>query len=413
MTFSEKLNQINYLIEKIKILNANVTHSNGFSALEADLVKQHLRNLYERYTELEKLQQLQNVIKKQQRSEPAMTLQDKPKVEQASLFVSVPIQPKEEIIEVEVNTYVDKASALAEVNHESSQKPNEIEEKSEILAEPTFETIAIESEEKKETPNNPEVISEATKDVVEEEVTKVVEEEEVKEVVTAEIASEPETTTSIKMEEAPAIEEVDNLEQETEKEDESDVQEQKPTVEETESVIEEPTINPFQNNEIIEKEEKEVFVFEKEQALETITQEAKETVASVQEIPKIESDHTYVHLSRAVQTPNIDAPKKEEVLSLFEKYQQRASQQELNVRSNMVRPIKQLISLNDKFVIIKEFFGNAISKYDAMIVDIDKMENLEEALNYMDREVWNTDELRKKEELITRVTAILNRKFLG
>jgi hypothetical protein len=172
MTFSEKLNQINYLIEKIKILNANVTHSNGFSALEADLVKQHLRNLYERYTELEKLQQLQNVIKKQQRSEPAVTLQDKPKVEQASLFVSVPIQPKEEIIEVEANTYVDKASVLAEVNHESIQKPDEIEEKPEILAEPTFETITIESEEKKETPINPEVISEATKDVVEEEVVR-------------------------------------------------------------------------------------------------------------------------------------------------------------------------------------------------------------------------------------------------
>lgn len=52
MSFLENLNKIEEHLEKIKKVNRNVASLGKFSSLESDLVKEHLRALYELYDEL-------------------------------------------------------------------------------------------------------------------------------------------------------------------------------------------------------------------------------------------------------------------------------------------------------------------------------------------------------------------------
>lgn len=247
MTFSEKLNQIENQIEKIKTVNANVLRSNEISTLESDLVREHLRTLYDLYNDLAKINN---------------------------------------------NTFVA---------NESKNEDNEsIEE--------------VVNEEKCEAQNS-----------------------SVNEIL--------ETTSSIKKEEESKVEEV-----------------------------EEPAI----------------------------------------ELPKIEQDNTKVVVQEIVKddssTSQPVVQEDNEGMSLFEKYQDN-SPQEINVKTNTLKPLKQLISLNDKFIIIKELFNNEISKYDAMLVSVDQMKSKKEAMNYMQQNVWNSEELQSKEEVIERVEHILDRKF--
>jgi hypothetical protein len=423
MTFLEKLNQINQLLDKIKVLNTNVSSTNGFSALEADLVKQHLRHIYDKYSDLEKLQQLQNVVAIQHKvdSETIITnksepiAQEPPKVEQPSLFFNLPPQAKMETVQV------DEAKVELKVEDESDSETFSIKEKidalytnREELAETDLETVEneeltdLDEESMEETP-----IDEEQLDV--------------------EIEIDEPTISTIQ-EEEPALAAIDEDEVINELEEDLDeIIDEEETVEE--EVAEEEEEDDFEDDEasplayedespskVVESEftqeqnppELEPVMADVEEEFTSKFEGATDRTSVVKESPAIEADHTKVSVNKVVEMPrSANTQKEQEPLSLFEKYQQRAAMQELNLKTNPVKSVKQLISLNDKFVIIKEFFGNAISKYDAMIDAIDKRESLDEALNYMESEVWNTDELRKKEELIKRVTAILNRKFMG
>lgn len=256
MTFLEKLNQINQLLDKIKTINTNVSRSTGISILESDLIKQHLRSLYELYAELEHLKN------------------DKP-----------------------------TETSRSQAQEKETKVIPEVEVKSEVVAK-----------------KNPPTIESVT-EKIEATVQKAKEEVKV---------------------EAPKIEEVI------------------------------PKV------------------------------EAVSTKVEVEKIPEIKKEE-----SKTVEV------EEEEGMSLFEKYQKKTPQKDLNIKTNKIKSIKQLISVNDKFIIIKELFGNAISKYEKMIQDIDKFEHKSEALSYMKSEVWNTDELKEKEDVIERVQNILDRKFVG
>lgn len=393
MAFLEKLNQINQLLDKIKILNANVSDTNGFSSLEADLIKQHLRNLYDRYSDLEKFQQLQNAVKVQHKADAHVSstnLMDEPELEEPelskeALFINLPPQaavepdqPTEIIAAQEEDTFElkdkdpeDEIEAL-EKEEETVETASESEQEifdSEEPLEPDMETasIAIEEEElisEEELVFEPEETEETTDELDED---------------LAEIEAAVET---------PFTHEEEQIATNTE--DDS---------------VDEELVN---ENELAELESKTEVV---EEAFTAEVEVVEERTVVVKE-SEVAADHTWVSMNKVVEAPAPTTTQKEPAtLSLFEKYQQRAATQDLNLKNNPVKSIKQLISLNDKFVIIKELFGNAISKYDAMIEAIDKSDNLDSALTYMETEVWNTDELRKKEELIKRVTTILSRKF--
>ncbi len=254
MTFLEKLNQINQLLDKIKTINTNVSRSTGISILESDLIKQHLRSLYELYDELDNLK---------------------------------------------------------------NETPVIIDEKVEEKVESTKQAL----EEKQ-----------------------------------------------------PEISHTDAIESVTKKIEETIQPQEEKTQLETEIIVEEtPVIEPVS------------------------------TKVEVEKTPDIK-----------IEEPHEEEPQvEEEGMSLFEKYQQTTPKKDINIKINQIKPLKQLISVNDKFIIIKELFGNAISKYDAMVQEVDKMESKSSALEYMEKEVWNTEELKSKEDIIERVMNILDRKFVG
>jgi len=101
----------------------------------------------------------------------------------------------------------------------------------------------------------------------------------------------------------------------------------------------------------------------------------------------------------------------DESVSLFEKFQTESEKKEVNTKSLSNKPLKEIIPLNDKFMFIKEFFDNSISKYDDMLDKVENAGKKETAVDYMKENVWSSEIFDKNEELIDRFIKILDSKF--
>ncbi|MCP4123485.1 MAG: hypothetical protein GY751_17180 [Bacteroidetes bacterium] len=101
----------------------------------------------------------------------------------------------------------------------------------------------------------------------------------------------------------------------------------------------------------------------------------------------------------------------EESVSLFEKFQSESATKEVNTKSLSDKPLKEIIPLNDKFMFIKEFFDNSISKYDEMLDKVENADKKDSAVDYMKKNVWSDEIFEKNEELIDRFINILDSKF--
>jgi len=83
----------------------------------------------------------------------------------------------------------------------------------------------------------------------------------------------------------------------------------------------------------------------------------------------------------------------------------------VNTKGLSDKPLKEIIPLNDKFMFIKEFFDNSISKYDEMLDKVENADKKDSAVDYMRNNVWNDEIFEKNEELIDRFINILDSKF--
>ena len=113
--------------------------------------------------------------------------------------------------------------------------------------------------------------------------------------------------------------------------------------------------------------------------------------------------------SNDLETPSIDD--NDELVSLFEKFKEEKDTPEVNAKSLTNKPLKEIIPLNDKFMFIKEFFDNSISKYDDMLEKIEGLGKKEGAIGYMKENVWSSEIFEKNEELVDRFISILESKF--
>lgn len=289
MHFQDKLQQINQHVGKIDTINKNLEKSLKFSTLEADLVKEHLRNLYDLYNEL-------GLAK---------------------------VAPNEQLVEENV-----------------------------------------------ESPLNVSPASNAQQESVQEVAQTITKEESIK--TTAEPVApidEPIVQESIKIEPQKIIEDVKLASATEQVQEHPKVEVAMPSKPEN---IEQPKIEAPIQPEVIVQEQSKVDV-----------------------------------------KPNPAANGNGTPVSLFEKYQDNhSSKEDINKVSNASKPLKQLISLNDKFIIIKELFGNSVTKYDAMIAKVDAMSSKQEAMQYFSNEIWNVPMLSENEEIKARVEAILDLKFV-
>ena len=74
-------------------------------------------------------------------------------------------------------------------------------------------------------------------------------------------------------------------------------------------------------------------------------------------------------------------------------------------------PIKSLISLNDKFLYIKELFKGDFEAYNTCIDELDRLPNLSTANNYIQENFVVPYEWAKNEEFAERFTGMLERKY--
>lgn len=86
---------------------------------------------------------------------------------------------------------------------------------------------------------------------------------------------------------------------------------------------------------------------------------------------------------------------------------------EVNARTAAAKPLRELIPLNDKFVFIREFFGNSISGYEAALAALESSGSREAALRYLDEHLWPGVDLEKHGETVERFLEIIDSKFSG
>lgn len=84
---------------------------------------------------------------------------------------------------------------------------------------------------------------------------------------------------------------------------------------------------------------------------------------------------------------------------------------EVNARTAAAKPLRELIPLNDKFVFIREFFGNSISGYEAALAALESSGSREAALRYLDENLWPGIDLEKHVETVERFLEIIESKF--
>ncbi|MEZ5009185.1 MAG: hypothetical protein R2753_13625 [Chitinophagales bacterium] len=117
MSFLENLNKIEEHLEKIKKVNRNVASVGKFSSLESDLVKEHLRALYELYDELPSFKISSNTV-----------IDSKPNEK-------VEVEKKVEMIQQEVVVKKDEPSLIENKELENVTQEMDNEEAAEIIEE--------------------------------------------------------------------------------------------------------------------------------------------------------------------------------------------------------------------------------------------------------------------------------------
>jgi len=338
-------------LEELKTLTAEVAVSEGESPLAIDLALSRAKLLCQ---EIELLKELSI------QTTPVKTIQN---------------ETPEEAVEEEVSdeSYADPELEIIHFEEHSPVAEDEFQE-----PEPEIE----EDEEEEE-----EVVYDSDEDELEEETEEADEKEEVTESETIEETTEPE--------EEVQDEEIDEEEVEEEPAEDEHIEEDEP-VEEVKEELEAEEVPE-------DKESEPEFEVETETEEEEVTTHKLESSAGFREIHIEDLDEDddepiqFTPISKPVEKPVIheipkpeEAPKENPVIG--ETFQKERSlndvmgekqAQETSLGNGPISSLRSAIGLNDRFLFIREIFGNNTDKYNMIIDHLDKLETIQQAVEYL------------------------------
>lgn len=341
-------------LEELKTLTAEVAVSEGESPLAIDLALSRAKLLCQ---EIELLKELSI------QTAPVKTIQNE-----------TPEEAAEE--EVSDESYADPE---LEIIHFEEHSP---------IAEDKFQEPEPEIEEEEE---EEEVVYDSDEDELEEETEEADEKEEVTESETIEETTEPE-------EEEVQDEEIAEEELEEEPAEDEHIEEDESAEEEKEEL---------EDEEVLEVEESEPeFEVEsetEEEEKEEVTTHKLESSATFREIHIEDLDEDddepiqFTPISKPVEKPVIheipkpeEAPKENPVIGeTFRKERSlndvmgEKQAQETSLGNGPISSLRSAIGLNDRFLFIREIFGNNTDKYNMVIDHLDKLETIQQAVEYL------------------------------
>ncbi|MBL7966427.1 MAG: hypothetical protein JNK09_05460 [Prolixibacteraceae bacterium] len=341
-------------LEELKTLTAEVAVSEGESPLAIDLALSRAKLLCQ---EIELLKELSI------QTTPVKTIQN---------------ETPEEAVEEEVSdeSYADPELEIIHFEEHSPIAEDEFQE-----PEPEIEEDEEEEEE--------EVVYDSDEDELEEETEGTDDKEEVTERETIEQTTEPEEEVQ---DEEIAKEELEEEPAEDEHIEEDESAEEKKEELEDEEVLE------------VEESEPEFEVeSETEEEKEEVTTHKLESSATFREIHIEDLDEDddepiqFTPISKPVEKPVIheipkpeEAPKENPVIG--ETFQKERSlndvmgekqAQETSLGNGPISSLRSAIGLNDRFLFIREIFGNNTDKYNMIIDHLDKLETIQQAVEYL------------------------------
>ncbi len=339
-------------LEELKILSEEVANSQNNSSLIIDLAVNKARLLIQ---EIELLRELTvNAASFQEETDE----EDKFDEEEEEISeVSFP-DPELEILHFEEGDY----SEIEELREEPEE---EFVEQEDDELEPDLEEDEDELEEEEELE-----LDEEEPETVEEDLT------------------EPEVEEEIDPKEEEGLEVEDDEEWEEEEIEEEEEQVQKPVIQQTELKNDmQPGIREISIEELDDEDELEPVRF---------TPQAEAPVRPpMREIPKPEN-------IVAEKTVVGESFQKERSLndSIGE------NKLESKVSSSPITSLRAAIGLNDRFIFIREIFDNNSDKYNKIIENLDKMEHIQEAVEYLKANLS-----MQKNEASLKFVDLLKRRF--
>jgi hypothetical protein len=232
----------------------------------------------------------------------------------------------------------------------------------------------------------------------------------------------------------------DEMEEEKEEEEESEVEDlpdfgeplKDEVLEDVEDEIEEDEIAPIEEHELdVENEDEEINEVDDEEDMEV--KQEKPTVRQIEMEELDDEEEDSVEFSpvssptsrpamREIPKPEVIAPeinfpeekeelKKKETEPTFQKDRSLndAIGEKKEVETNLTSPITSLraaIGLNDRFLFIREIFNNNSEKYNTIIDQLDKMETIQQAVDYL-----KVNLSLQKNETSMKFVDLLKRRF--
>jgi len=354
-------------LEELKILSEEVANSQNNSSLIIDLAVNKARLLIQEIELLRELAVNSASFQEETDEEERFDEEDEDVSE-----VSFP-DPELEILHFEDRDY----SEAEEFQEKEEEDEEEFVEQDEDELEPELEEEEDLEEEEEEEEEEELELDEEEPETVEEDLTEPLVEEEIDRKEEEDLEEEDDEELE---------EEEEFIEEEEEEEEEEPVQ--KPVIEQTELKNDpQPGIREISIEELDDEDELDPVRF---------TPRAEAPVRpTMREIPKPENIVTE-------KTVVGESFQKERSLndSIGE------NKQESKVANSPITSLRAAIGLNDRFIFIREIFDNNSDKYNKIIENLDKMEHIQEAVEYLKANLS-----MQKNEASLKFVDLLKRRF--
>ena len=294
----------------------------------------------------------------------------------------------------------NSVSMRKEANSDSSEK-EEDEDSESSFSDPELEILHFEEREYAETEELPE---EDEEEIVEEDLEEEDQEEDETEFEEDEDLTEEE-------EENQDEDETGNIDEESDEDD---------LIEAEDEDIEEDDVDEDEETDLVEEEEPQ------EKMNIQITELKNEAQPGIREIhiddPDDDDDLEPIHFSpiqgsparppmREIPKPENVAPEKMVVGETFQKERSLndsigENKSESKLTNGPITSLRAAIGLNDRFIFIREIFDNNTDKYNTIIDKLDKMEHIQEAVEYLKANLS-----MQKNEASLKFVDLLKRRF--
>ena len=75
------------------------------------------------------------------------------------------------------------------------------------------------------------------------------------------------------------------------------------------------------------------------------------------------------------------------------------------------KSLSESITLNDKFIFVRELFGNQFAEYEAALKHLDNMQDAVTAENYCNNNLWNKFNWTERGSVAARFIDVIKKKF--